>query len=182
MCWAGASTELGVHSPRNSPLSMLCDKAFFWGNNDTHTCLLTWNKDPVTNQRMDITKVQLDGGTMSLFGLLPRSRNDSKTTASLKSSLVWVRAHPEYTALPVGDSRWLSESKSLPDNLAGFCFLWAAGHSLSLLCSFSLRIFFGVQLSLVWREISAFIAYFDLVNLVSFRNILMLFWVVYLPA
>lgn len=58
MWWAGASTEFAVHSPRNSPLSLLYNTTF--SGEMQHTCVLIQNKDPVANQCMASTKVQLD--------------------------------------------------------------------------------------------------------------------------
>ena len=48
-----------------------------------HTCLITPDRDPTTDQSTDTTDVQ-PGEPMSFIEVTYRNRNDSKITASLK--------------------------------------------------------------------------------------------------
>lgn len=72
-----------------------------------HSQLLTLDRQPTTDQSMDTTKVEL-GKRESFIGLLNRSRNDSKTALSPRSTPAWLTAHKaenlEHIAQPAGRS------------------------------------------------------------------------------
>ena len=82
----------------------MCDKAF--PKEMEHACLLTPDRELMTDQGTDTTQVQC-GEPVSFIGVAFRNRNDSKTAAPLRAT---PAGNIEHTAQPTGSSTGLRVS------------------------------------------------------------------------
>lgn len=148
-----------------------------------HECLLSPDKEPMTDWGMTTTKIQ-HSEWMNFIedtyrnvgeGLPIRAENDSQTNASPKPTPAWVTALHRLQPAQQADgvlSKWLSWYKPSPGSSAGLCFFQTASWS-------GLRVFAAW---IIWEGCSELVLFTLRVSWIwpVSRTSWSFFWVIYL--